>query len=273
MAEKREVNLNKNDDICVTTHNDLLDFLAVFGELKTASYKLLYFALSQVLITDKKFYKYELSLSDFVAVTGGSKTTIKNYFKTKDGVCEAERISNELMNLKITLRNDTEHKKIHVFDYIQYDTKKKTFGWLIGPSMQHYLLNLKKRGNYMHPLFSDFAQLHSVRAMQLWHIMQSHNYMNSKKPNSTNIYEFEISDSQLREWTNTHKILLRRNNFRDRVILRPVKEISDILSLSIDVKATETGHKFSVRSQFYVAPDKIKSITQKYPGIQKYNGV
>lgn len=267
--QKREVNLNEKNDICVTAHNDFVTLLSGFSELRVASCKLLYFAIAQVLISDQQFYEYELNLNDFVKVTGGKKSTIKNYYRIKDGICEAERIADELMNLKVVLKNESEHEQIHVFDRITYNTEKKSFGWKLGSSMQHYLLDLQNRGNYIHPSLTDFVQLKSVREMQLWHILQSANYMNSRKPKTIDVFQFEISDKQLREWTNTQKVLMRRNNFRERIIMRPIKSISDKLSLDITVIPTDTGHIFTIKNKNYISPLKVNELLKKYPGIQE----
>ena len=247
MKNKREINVN--DNVRVVTDNE---FILAKGlqELSIKARKLLYIAISQCKRTDKGFYEYSLSVSEFARMMGIATTNVYQ---------EAYKITEELTSAKITVVPEGRKRFTHypLTSICEYDDNA-CLRIELNPRMTDFLLAL--RGSFTQPLLNDFLKMNSPYSMAIWHLMQRE--MHSKKPYVSEIIQFDLSLEEIRKVTNTHDKFERLSDIKRFVLDKAIREIKDNCGVVITYEnlkkgRTVVGFRFSAISQFHISEDEI----------------
>lgn len=192
MSDTREI--DKRDSIRTVTANSFITACGL-DKISLKARKLLYVAISQCKKTDAEFYEYSIKACNFAELMDISPTHMYE---------EAEKIAGELMQgyISIVPQGKQHFKMYSLFDTCEY-TEEAEIKFKMNKDMTDFLLNLK--GNFTKPLLNDFLHMNSSYSMAVWHLMQRE--MKSQKPGVSNIIEFDLTLSELRQVTGTQNKL------------------------------------------------------------------
>ncbi len=239
MEKKRE--LDTRQSIKVVTSNTFIMACGLEG-ISLKARKLLYLAISQCRQTDKEFYEYFITISEFSKLMDISSTHVYE---------EAENICDELAKGFIKIRKDEKNiKRRKLFDIC--DNTENGIIFQLNKDMTNLLLELK--GNFTKPLLHDFLKMRSPFSMAIWHLMQRE--MKSQKPYADHILEFDLTVEELRQVTGTEKTFEKINDFKRYVLDKALREIKENCFIEIsytNIKSVRTiiGFHFVAKSQFY----------------------
>lgn len=228
MARNKARGVDTRESVRVVTSNG---FITAYGQdkLSLKARKLLYIALSQVKQDDKKFFEYRITPLEFATIMG---IDVSNLYQ------EVENITAELMPLYIRVdAGDGKHfRKYSVFEMCAYETNNDIV-FKLNKEMTTFLLGLNK--DFSKPLLHDFMRMKSPYSMAVWHLMQRE--MKSRKPNHTDIIEFDLSVKELRQVTATEEKLPQMIHFKERVLDKAIKEIRELCGVDITYTNTKNG--------------------------------
>lgn len=229
--------LDTRDDIRVVTSNN---FLRATGleNISLRARKLLYIALAQSRFNDKKLFEYTISTKDFAKLVGARVNHIYE---------EADSITDELMQGFVKYRpfGKREFVKHQLFKTCRYANGDLTFE--LSEEMTPIVLNLRR--DFTMPLLQDFLQMRSNYSIEIWHLIQPYLGKDRPSPQDPPI-EWEISLSELREWTGTKDKFAQVGQFKARVLDPALREIEERCGFRItygNVKEGKlvTGFRFS----------------------------
>lgn len=213
--------VDTRDSVRTVTDNGVITARNL-ASLSLKARKLLYIALSQCRRSDKKFYTFEISPTEFAELVGISRQQV---YQT------ADKITDELMGTIIECRKTDKKRfrKYSIFSMCEYD-EDSMIRFKLNSDMTDLLLDLKQ--SFTQPLLQDFMGMKSVYSIEIWHLMQRE--MQSKKPGSvrlkgepsTNI-EFDLSLQELRTVTGTENKLTKIGHFKEKVLDKAIKDIYD----------------------------------------------
>jgi len=238
-----ERDLDTRESVRVVTANN---FLKASGleDITLKARKLLYLAIAQCRKTDKQFYEYSISVTEFATLMNIDES---NVYK------EADSLTDELMQgfMKFTEPGKKRFLKFVIFEKCEYDEGKINFK--LSREMSPLLWNLKK--DFTQPLLNDFIRMRSNYSMEIWHVMQRE--MRSKKTSVTDIVEFELSLEELRFITGTTDKFKQIGQFKSKVLDKALREIKDNCGVVIDYTnlktgRTITGFRFFARSLYHI---------------------
>lgn len=217
--------------------------------------KLLYVAIAQCRMNDEDFYEYSISVREFSELMG---IDASNVYK------EADALTDELMHgfIKYIPEDKKNFKKFQLFAVCEY-TEKEGIKFQLSRDMTPILLKLKE--NYLQPYLDDFIRMRSNYSIEIWHLMQRE--MRSKKPGVSNVIEFDLELKEMRQVTGTWNKLKQLSQFKERVLDKAIREISDNCGVIItysNIKAgrTVTGFHFHAVSPIHVDETQVSQRTR-----------
>lgn len=228
-------------------------------KLSLKARKMLYVAISQCRQNDKNFYTYEIKVTDFAELMNITPEAVYQ---------EADQITDELMSgvLRVVPDGKKYFKKYSLFSMCEYE-HDGVLRFKLNPDMTAFLLELK--GDFSQPLLDDFMKMKSPYSMAIWHLMQRE--MHSRKPNLTNVIQFDLTVEELREVTGTQEKLKQLGEFKKRVFDKALREIDENCGVKVTYEnikkgRTVVGFRCSVVSQFHIdeskIPQKVKDRTR-----------
>ncbi len=225
---KREV--DTRDIIKVVTKND---FIVAKGleQLSLNARKLLYLAIAQCRKDDTEFYQYSVSPSELADLWGTKRS---NVYK------QADRITDELMRLFISISNDSKKcfVKKHVFENCAYD-EERVLTFELHKDMTDMMLKIT--GDFTQPPMVEVMKIRSKYSIEIWHLMQRE--MRSVLPGISSPIEFELTIEELRKVTGTEDKLGLTANFKKKVLDQAIKEIRENLLANISYMDIKRGRK------------------------------
>lgn len=233
--------IDKRENVRVVTSNNFITSNGL-DDISLKARKLLYIAISQCKQTDKQFYDFSMSISEFASLMDISSSHVYE---------EADNITNELLKAVISMSSNGRFRKYPLFQFCEYDGTQIKFE--LNQKMTEILLELK--GHFTKPLLHDFLKMRSPYSMAIWHLMQRE--MKSKKPYADKMIEFNLSLQELRQVTGAENKLKQIGQFKERVLDKALREIRDNCGIDIsytNIKngRTVTGFHFVAKSQFCV---------------------
>lgn len=234
MEQKKKADTRKS--IRTVTSNNFITAMGI-EEMSLKARKLLYVAISQCRKSDQEFFEYEITARDFAKLMDIESHTVYE---------EADAISDELMRSFIRLempqakqRKKKHYRKYQLFSMCEYHDGLLNFK--INPDMTDFFLNLKK--DFTQPLLADFLRMNSNYSIEIWHLIQKE--MKSKKPNTTEIIQFDLSLEELRAVTGTQNKLKQIGQFKDRCFDKALREIYDNCGVNITYENIKEGRKIT----------------------------
>ena len=251
MEKKRKI--DTRESVTIVTSNSFITACGLEG-ISLKARKLLYIAISQCKLTDKEFYEYFITISDFSKLMNISSSHVYE---------EAENMCDELAKGFIKIRkSEKDIKRRKLFSIC--DNTKNGIIFQLDKDMTDLLLELK--GSFSKPLLHDFLKMRSPYSMAIWHLMQRE--MKSKKPYADTIFNFSLTLSELRQITGTEKTFERLSDFKRYVLDKALREIKE--NCMIDIEYTHlkdgrivVGFDFTAKSQFYIAQEDLSLHTQE----------
>lgn len=232
MEQKKKADTRKN--IRTVTSNDFITAMGI-EEMSLKARKLLYVAISQCQKNDQEFFEYQISARDFAKLMDVEPQAVYK---------EADVITDELMRSFIRLempqakqRKKKHYRKYPLFSMCEYHDGLLNFK--INKMMTDFFLNLKK--NFTQPLLADFLRMNSNYSIEIWHLIQRE--MKSKKPNTTEIIQFDLSLKELRVVTGTQDKLKKIAHFKDKCFDKALREIYDNCGVNITYENIKEGRK------------------------------
>lgn len=224
-------------------------------KLSLKARKMLYIAISQCRKNDKEFYTYEISVKDFAELMNITPEAVYS---------EADKITDELMSgvLRVMPEGKKYFEKYSLFSTCKYE-HDGMLRFKLNPDMTSFLLGLK--GDFSQPLLEDFIKMNSPYSMAIWHLMQRE--MHSRKPNLTNVIEFDLSLEELREVTGTQGKLKQLGQFKEKCFDKALREIDENCGVKITYEnikkgRTVVGFRCSAVSVYHIdesrIPQKVK---------------
>lgn len=252
MEKTREI--DKRENLRTVTSNSFITACGLSG-ISLKARKLLYVAISQCRQVDGEFYEYSISAGEFAGLIGISVSHVYE---------EAEKIASELMKgyISVVPEGGKHFRMFSLFDKCEY-TEGACLKFKLNKDMTSFLLELK--GNFTKPLLQDFLHMNSPYSMAIWHLMQRE--MHSAKPGVTNVIEFDLTLEELRQVTGAQGKLKQIGQFKDRVLDKALREISDNCAVKITYQNIKTGRAvtgfhFTAISPFHVDESKVPQRTK-----------
>lgn len=247
MSKGRELDTRKT--VRVVTSNDFILAKELSG-MSLKARKLLYLAISQCRKNDEKFYEYKITVPEFASMMGIAKTNIYQ---------ESYKITKELAGAIISVipKGGKKFQHYPLTSLCDYD-ENSCLKIELNPKMTDLLLKLK--GSFTQPLLEDFIKMRSPYSMAIWHLMQRE--MHSAKPGISDVIQFELTLSELRQVTGTQDKLKQVGQFKERVLDKALREIKDNCGVVITYEnikqgRTVTGFQFVAVSQTHIDESKI----------------
>lgn len=239
--------VDTRESVRIITSNRLITANGL-GNLSLYARKLFLLAISQCRQSDKEFFEYQISASDFAELTK----------VRKDHICEmANKLTDELLQTVIVEQSTKKSDiflKFTIFSKCSYDGSSLYFK--LNPDMTDFLLHLRK--NFSKPLLRDFMPMKSIFSMTIWHLMQRE--MQSLKPDPERPMYFRLALDELRTVTGTEEKFQRISQFKSKVLNKAIDEIKALELADITYTDVKKGHSV-------VAFD----FTARFAGIDYYN--
>lgn len=220
--------IDKRNSLKTVTSNS---FITAKGleNLSLKARKMLYIAIAQCRKNDKDFFTYDISIKEFAELMNVTPEAVYT---------EADGITDELMSgvLRVIPEGKKYFKKYALFSMCEYE-HDGVLRFKLNRDMTDFLLELK--GNFTQPLLEDFLKMKSPYSMAIWHLMQRE--MQSKKPGTINIIEFDLSIDELREVTGTQNKLRQIGEFKKRCFDKALREIDENCGVKITYENIKKG--------------------------------
>lgn len=236
--------INTKENIRTVTSNSFITANGLDG-ISLKARKLFYVAISQCRKNDNNFYEYSIKASEFANLLDISPTHVYE---------QSEKIAKELMKSYISYKPEGKKrfKMYSLFSKCEY-TENSELKFKLNQDMTDFLLQIKS--DFSQPLLSDFVKMNSPYSMAIWHLMQRE--MHSKKPNLTEVLSFTLSLEEMREVTGSQNKLKKLSQFKERILDKAIREISDNCGVDISYtylkKGKEViGFNFSAKNQVYI---------------------
>lgn len=232
----REIDTRPN--IRIVTSNDLISARGL-SELSLYGRKLFLLAIAQCRKTDKEFFCYEISVSDFAKLIGVRKNHI---YET------AREISNELMHTTIEVVNNPEKRKFRIFTLFavcDYDDSRLYFQ--LNSMLTEFLLDLRK--DFCQPLLSNFLPMKSASTMAIWHLMQREVQKIQCDSDEKATFRFKLTLKEIRTATGTEEKYERISQFKGKVLDHALKELNQLQLAKISYSDVKSG-RFIVAFEF-----------------------
>lgn len=245
--------IDARENVKVVTHNSFLEACGL-EKISLKARKLLYIAIAQCRKSDREFFEYEISVPEFAALMDIDPSNVYG---------EADRITDELMRgfIKYNPEGKKRFEKYSLFSFCKY-TDQSIIHFKLNEDMTDFLLQIGR--NFTQPLLHDFLKMKSPYSMEIWHVMQRE--MKSQKVGVTDMKEFDLTLEELRRVTGCTDKFKQVGQFKEKVLDKAIREISNNCAVNITYKNLKrgkrvTGFRFYAISWIHIDPDKISPET------------
>lgn len=191
-------------------------------KLSSLEYKFILFVASKIKKDDEDFQTIKIPIKEFMNAIG---VRGNNYHS------EIEKISTEIMKKPIKFIDETGFEIANWFSYIRYRKNEGIIEVRFDKVLKPFFLKLE--GNFIQYTFQQISQLKSTYSIRLFELLKQYAPIGERT--------FDID--YLRLLIGADDIYPLYANFKQRVILRAIKEIHEKTDLSFDFEEIKEGRK------------------------------
>lgn len=208
------------------SNNDLIVKSNTLNEasfnLTTMEYKLILYIASKIKKDDKDFNVVKIPVSEFINAIGVRGNAYYN---------EIDKLTSEILTKTIEIYNGKDFKKLTWFSLIKYNDGEGSLTVKFNEELKPFLLQLQ--GNFFKYAFGQIAYLKSTYSIRIFELLKQY----------VPIGERTITVEQLKYILKVENSYKRYSNFKQRILLKSIKEIHEKTDLSFDFEEIKTGRK------------------------------
>lgn len=233
LLEREKRSVNKNVETKLVVNNQYIK--AIHPKMSIYAMKLFRIVITQCRMKDDRFYSYDFKVKDLSEMIGVEPS---NLYRT------ADEITTALMQMILKIGGETprdSYRKMHIFDYCEYDAKRGTISIQLHEDMTELFLNLRR--NFTQIPIIAILSMQSKYGIRLYELICGK--LMGHYPYADTYTIITLSLAEIRTATNTDKVKAydKISNLKTRVLLPAIADIEKCADWKVLIKDVKESRR------------------------------